>query len=282
MYVFNEQINGATESNYASQMAKVEYELVDYNFAITTDKVALKATESLDATVSIDGAYYSAEYTFTYDATKFSCAADDDADGVIYVTNLFEGQGGDLATYTLVALNDIESVSAGNIIAVDGNVLQFKDLAINAEENEVFGDEESIKISLNYTAQVVADYVSGYSLVLVEGIDAGYAYDGVKMFYVDYYGAFAVLVEGAVTAEMIDEKLTKATGCETITQSYDVNAEYVADGKIDLKDATAVYACTVLDFAVADYMELYLRADVNGDCVVNMVDINAVTVNYTR
>ena len=187
-----------------------------------------------------------------------------------------------LATYTLVALNDIESVSAGNIVAVDGNVLQYKEQILNDMQNGVEGDSESIKVSLNYTAEVVADYVQGYSLVLVKGDDAGYAYNGVKMFYVDYYGAYAVLVEGAVTAEMIDVALSKATGCETITQSYDVNAEYVADGKVDLKDATAVYACSVLDFAVADYMELYLRADVNGDGVVNMIDINAVTVNYTK
>ena len=268
--------------SYVQYDPDVFFRMDDYAFVLTVDKNALKATESLNATVSIDGAYYSAEYTFTYDATKFSCAADVDADGVIYVTNLYKGEAGVLATYTLVALNDIESVSEGNIVAVDGNVLQYKEQALNDMNNNVEGDSESVKVSLNYTAQVVADYVSGYSLVLVEGIDAGYAYDGVKMFYVDYYGAFAVLVEGAVTAEMIEEKLTKATGCETITQSYDVNAEYVADGKIDLKDATAVYACSVLDFAVADYMELYLRADVNGDCVVNMVDINAVTVNYTR
>ena len=280
VYVYT---NPANTFSYTELKANAAiYYMNDYAFTLNLDKTALKATESLNATVSIDGAYYSAEYTFTYDATKFSCAADEDADGVIYVTNLYKGDAGDLATYTLVALNDIESVSAGNIVAVDGNVLQYKEQALNDMNNNIEGDSESVKVSLNYTAQVVADYVSGYSLVLVEGIDAGYAYDGVKMFYVDYYGAFAVLVEGAVTAEMIEEKLTKATGCETITQSYDVNAEYVADGKIDLKDATAVYACTVLDFAVADYMELYLRADVNGDRVVNMVDINAVTVNYTR
>ena len=280
VYVYTEPVSTFSYTNLKANAAI--YYMDDYAFTLDTDKTALKATESLTATVSVNKAYYSAEYTFTYDATKFSCAADVDADGVIFVTNLYKGDAGVLATYTLVALNDIESVSAGNIVAVDGNVLQYKEQILNDMQNGVEGDSESIKVSLNYTAEVVADYVQGYSLVLVKGDDAGYAYNGVKMFYVDYYGAYAVLVEGAVTAEMIDVALSKATGCETITQSYDVNAEYVADGKVDLKDATAVYACSVLDFAVADYMELYLRADVNGDGVVNMIDINAVTVNYTK
>ena len=282
MYIFNEQQNGGTESNYASALAKVEYELADYKLDITVDKTVLKATESLNATISIDGGYYSAEYTFTYDATKFACEADVDGDGVIYVTNLYKGEGGVLATYTLVALNDIDSVSVGNQISVDGNVLQFKDLAITDVENVVEGDTESIKISLNYTAEIVADYVQGYSLVLVYGEDAGYAYNGVKMFYVEYYGAYATLVEGAVTAEMIDVALSKTTDCVTLRQTYDVNAAYVADGKIDLKDATAVYACTEIDLNVATYMDLYLLADVNGDRVVNMIDINVVTNNYTN
>ncbi len=280
VYVYT---NPANTFSYTALKANAAiYYMDDYAFTLDLDKTALKATESLTVTVSVDKAYYSAEYTFTYDATKFSCAADEDADGVIFVTNLYKGEAGVLATYTLVALNDIESVSAGNTLAVDGNVLQYKEQILNDMENNVEGDSEGIKVSLNYTAETFVDYVPGYSLVLVRGEDAGYAYNGVKMFYVEYYGAYAVLVEGEVTAEMIDVALSKATGCETITQSYDVNAEYVADGKIDLKDATAVYACSVLDFAVADYMELYLRADVNGDGVVNMIDINAVTVNYTK
>ena len=81
---------------------------------------------------------------------------------------------------------------------------------------------------------------------------------------------------------MIDVALSKTTDCETIRQSYNVNAEYVNDGITDIKDATAAYACSILDFDVTDYMELYLRADVNGDCKVNMVDINAVVRNYTK
>ncbi len=279
-------IAGAEEitntGTYEQYDSIVFFKMDSYEFALTVDKTHMQANDTVTATVSIDKAYYSAEYTFTYDISKFLCEADTDADGVIYVTNLYKGTAGDLATYTLVAKNDISSVSTGNILSVNGNVIQYKEQLLNELESAVTGDAESIKISLNYTAEVIADYVSGYSLVLVKGADAGYAYNGVNMFYVEAYGAYAILVEGAVDADMIDEALSKATDCETISGSYDVNAEYVADGKVDLKDATAVYACSVLDFAVEDHMELFLRADVNGDCFVNMIDINAVTANYTE
>ena len=258
------------------------YELEDYTLSLTADKTALKATEALNVTVSIDRAYYFAEYTLSYDTTKFSCAADSNDDGVIFVSNLFNGQAGDLATYTLVAKNDIQSVYEGEVFSVIGNVIQYKEQTLNGIENQVIGDTETIKISLNYTAGVKTDYVQGYSLVLVKGDDAGYAYNGKKMFYVEAYGAYAMLVEGVVTAEAIDAALSKATDCERIRQSYNVNAEYVNDGVIDMKDAAAAYACAIVDFDVTEYMELYLRADVNGDCKVNMVDVNAIVRNYTR
>ena len=281
MYLFTEQINGELETNYVSDMQKVTYDLADYNFSLSTDKDAIKATESLDVTVSIDGAYYSIEYTFTYDADKFSCEADEDGDGAIYA-NMYVGDAGVLETYTLVAKNDIVSVSEGNHLTVNGTVVQYKEQVMNDIENVVTGDEMDVKISLNYTADVKVDYVSGYSLILVYGEDGGYAYNGEKMFYVQAYGAYATLVEDAASAEEIDVALSKTTGCKNIARSYDVNASYVADGKVDLKDATAVYACSVLDFSVADYMELFLCADVNGDYVVDMVDINAVILNYTE
>jgi hypothetical protein len=211
----------------------------------------------------------------------FTCAADLDDDGIIYVTNLFKGNADNLATYTLIAKNDIDKVS-NSAVSVTGNVIQYVEQILNDVNSPVLGDTESIKISLNYTATIKADYVLGYSLVLVSGEDGGYAYDGKTMFFVEAYDAYAIIVKGKVTAEDIDEKLSKATGYEVIRSSYNVNAEYVNDGIVDLKDATAVYACVNNDFIVEDYMELFLRADVNGDKVVNIIDVNEVTKNYTK
>ena len=91
--------NGETysESGNYVQMSEEVFKIDDYALSITLDKDALKANESLTATVSIDKAYYSAEYTFTYDKTVFTCSADIDDDGIIYVTNLFDGQAKDYA-----------------------------------------------------------------------------------------------------------------------------------------------------------------------------------------
>ena len=278
--VYHEEDSTLTYTSLAN--TAVVNEMNIYNFTLTTNKTVLKASESVNVTVSIDKDYYSAEYTFTYDSTKFSCAADMDSDGVIFVSNLYDGKAKALATYTLVALNDINSVTPSDF-SVMGKVLQTKEQALNSITNTVVGDVETVKVSLNYTAGVKVDYVHGYSLVLVKGDDMGYAYNGVKMFYVEAYNAYAFLVEGNVTEADIDVAISKTTTkCETIKQSYNVNQEYVADGITDIKDATVAYACSILDFDVAAYMELFLRADVNGDCRVNMVDVNAIVRNYTN
>ena len=254
-----------------------------YAFELSVDKHVVKATESVNVTILLAPAAYAVEYTFTYDETKFSCEKDTDNDGKIYGYT-FNHDGAELASYDLVALNNIDTVLPATTIKVTGNVVATKELALTGVENIVAADSETIKITLKYSATVHADYVQGYSLVLVSGIDAGYAYAGVKMIFVTNYNAFAILVEGRVDADMIEANLAKATtACASITKSgYDVNVDFVVDGKVDLKDATAAYACSMKDFSIADYMALYLHADVNGDFVVDMDDVNTITANYTR
>ena len=104
-----------------------------------------------------------------------------------------------------------------------------------------------------------------------------------NMFYVEQYGAYAFIIEGSISFEELDARLSKADGtCETINPSFDVNCEFVADGKVDLKDATAAYACSIGDFNVAEYMELYLRADVKKDFKVDINDVNAIVAYYNN
>ena len=266
--------------NYVQLPSAIE-RLDEFALTLSLSKDAIRAGESVNATISIDKDCYSAEYTFTYDTAFFSCDKDTDNDGVIY-TFVSNVKAGDLVTYELVAKNDLTSVK-NTTVEVNGNVVQYVEQVLNDIENDVTGDSKEIKISLNYTTEIHADYVQGYSLVLVKGADLGYVYDGVQMFYVKAYEAFAVIVYGAVTEDMVDAKLAKAdSACKIIVKSYDVNCEYVAGGKVDIKDATAVYACTAIDFAVADYMELFLRADVDNNHKVNMRDVNEVTSNYSK
>ena len=284
MYIFNEQVNGELDTRYASEMFKLAYDLNEYSISLSADRTAIKATESVNVTVSIDKAYYSAEYTFYYDTAKFTCEQDAvDNDGKIYVSNLFKGNAGDLATYTLVAKNDIIKLDSGDV-SVSGNVIEFKEQTLTSDENIVHGDALNIKISLNYTAEIKADYIQGYSLILVYGNDQeGYAYMNENMFYVEQYGAYAFIIEGSISFEELDARLSKADGtCETINPSFDVNCEFVADGKVDLKDATAAYACSIGDFNVAEYMELYLRADVKKDFKVDINDVNAIVAYYNN
>ena len=259
--------------------------LDDYKFDIAVTKNALMTGETLTATISLDKDFYSTEFTFTYNTSLFECSADTDGDGVIYMI-LFSKEGASknsLATFELVAKNTIDSVTSTEL-EVTGNVIQYKEQAINQYVNEAEGDKEVISISLNYEVEIYADYVSGYSLVLVYGADGGYAYNGSAMFYMKDYGAYAFIVEGGVSPAGVDAVISKARGCKEIKISYDVNCEFVADGKVDLKDATIAYACTSLDFDVVEYMELYLRANVindeEGKINVNSADINAIIAYY--
>ncbi len=255
--------------------------LDEFKFDIdVAGKNALKTGETIQAVISLDKAFYSAEYTFTYDTALFTCAEDADGDGVIYGIVFEKDANAGFATFNLTVLNNIEKVKE-TALKVSGNVVQYQEQILNQYENASEGEEEAIKISLNYTVEIVADYVLGYSLVLVKGNDGGYALNGVNMFYVEAYEAYAIIVAGAIDEAEVDAAITKATGCEIIAKgSYDVNCEFVADGKVDLKDATIAYSCTSTHFDVPSYMELYLRADVNADKCVNMVDVNDITANY--
>ena len=256
--------------------------LDEFKFDIDVDgKNEIKTGETIQAVISLDKAFYSAEYTFTYNTALFTCAEDEDNDGVIYGIVFERDANAGFATFNLTALNNIEKVKE-TALNVTGNVVQYQEQILNQYVNVSEGEEETIKISLNYTVEIVADYVSGYSLVLVKGNDVGgYALNDVNMFYVEAYEAYAIIVAGAINEAGVDAGIAKATGCETIAKgSYDVNCEFVKDGKVDLKDATIAYACTSTHFDVPSYMELYLRADVNADKHVNIVDVNLITANY--
>lgn len=266
--------------NYLQMNGKI-VSFQEYNITLNVSDNTIHANDEITVEVVVDKEYYSLDYAFRYDATKFSCEQDENHDGVIEVKFLTEGTAGVLATYKLKALNDIDRAVVASM-SVEGNVLQYAVQALNDLVNKVSGETEEVKIALDYTAEMKTDYVTGYTLVLIKGDYAGFAYDGQKMFFVTEYDAYAILVEGVVAEEAIDDILTTATDCEVITKSYNVNVEYVLDGKVDLKDATSVYACYNLDFSVNELMEVFLRADVNNDYCVNYADVNEVIANYTK
>ena len=142
------------------------YEMQDYTLNLNVSDTTIQANDTITVEVSFDKAFYSAEYTFAYDTTKFACADDTDGDGYIYVYAFEQDANAVLATYTLIAKNDITKVTNTEISA-SGNAVQFKEQAISNIVNNVTDAQVTITISLDYTYEIHADYVTGYTLVLV-------------------------------------------------------------------------------------------------------------------
>lgn len=135
------------------------------------------------------------------------------------------------------------------------------------------------------SVQVYTDYVGGYSLIVVYGDAEGYLYDGNAMYRAAYYDrepedspntAFVYIVEGAPAVEDVLKLLSETEdAAEEITASDDVNGS----GSVDIADVQAVADCYNGVGDLETYMEVYLRADVNADHVVNSKDAESVLEN---
>lgn len=131
------------------------------------------------------------------------------------------------------------------------------------------------------TVELYKDYVGGYTLVVVKGNANAYAYDGSAMYKTPAYGdnAFAWIVEGETTETAVKALLTAAQQAQATVPAgtHDVNNT----GRVDINDAQAVYNLynITAEYPVSQYMESYLRGDVNGDHRVDATDLNAVLGN---
>lgn len=143
----------------------------------------------------------------------------------------------------------------------------------------------TVEKTAEYTVEV-AEYVKadGQSvfLVLVSGTPGDgnvFAYGNDAMFHSTKYNAYAYLVFSNKTlAEVKTEaaaQITEITGTATeIDYTGDVNMSKL----IDVNDAQLVwnmYNAKYADFTIAK-MEMFLRADMNGDKTINVSDAAAV------
>ncbi len=128
-------------------------------------------------------------------------------------------------------------------------------------------------------------------LVEVTGLDQC-NFDGKAMIKSTDYNSLVYLTQDArlaTNAEDLDAareeaiKLLSSTTAQadTITRSgangYDVNCDYVAGGLIDIYDASAAFAAAKQDYTLdATTMKLYLRADVNNDKLLSVLDYSAI------
>ncbi len=143
-----------------------------------------------------------------------------------------------------------------------------------------------------FSSTSYADYVGGYSLIVVHGANAtGYTYNNKLMYRMPDYDdtakgdagkAYAYIIKGAVPAN-VDSNIGVAASDATPTElrkQNDVNAS----GKVDINDAIVVYRdynTETHEYKPDDYqyMPYYLRADLsdgNADHRIDNYDVQVV------
>gem|GEM_PF-5379392 len=194
--------------------------------------------------------------------------------------------GADSATYGVDYVGVISGYDADDYMYSVTYIVGGKSLSATVNSNGTFtisgGDITgalSVSVTgtyIGFTVTVHEDYVAGYTLVLVDGDAANYSYDGSNMYYVERYEAFAYIVEGSITAADAKAKITISTGTAvTITDNYNVNGR----NGVDLNDVVAVVGCYAAYYDVDQYMDMYLRADVDGSYTVDSADAALVWDN---
>jgi hypothetical protein len=130
----------------------------------------------------------------------------------------------------------------------------------------------------------------GYKLMLValtseKANGLTYYYDGQQMFWAGKYnngaGCYAFFVKDAVSAESALSKITSAAG-QDIVIKYDGNV--TGGGKAGLIDVTRVWDLYTMHEVwlaepAAQYFQMRLEADLNGDGRVDMQDVQEIFSN---
>ena len=145
----------------------------------------------------------------------------------------------------------------------------------------------------DFVVETVADYVTGYSLVLVytDG-RATFTYDGAAMYDVtsagytyktdegvtSYDHVYALVVAGEAEEAMVAAGTTPVA--DTLNcADLDVNKS----GSVDLRDAVAVVAVyNANETYMTNYMSIVLEADVNHDKHVDGKDFGAIKAEYLK
>ncbi|MCD7947244.1 MAG: Ig-like domain-containing protein [Oscillospiraceae bacterium] len=195
----------------------------------------------------------SGEATATYGVSYVGCISDYDAENNSYAIEYSIGDN-----LVIIAPDD-----NGTFVIPGSRIIG--DLAITLDRNRA-----------TPIINVDENFVTGYALVTISGGDAvSYCYEGSAMFYVERYGAFAYLVAGAPTVDEAQAGITSSdTAAQTIEESFNVNGD--AAGDVNLKDLLVAAACYSLDYSVTQYIEIYLRADVDEDRRITVSDVAAV------
>lgn len=239
------------------------------NAAVTADVIYYPVFEAEQYDVTLSGATGDAKATFGQDYT--ATISDYDANNYDYTVTYKSGTD---ASKTLELTEDSFDAETGKFIIPAADITGALTVTV----------EKTLK---GFEVELHADYVTGYTLVLVKAAEGNnsnptYTYDDGAMFFVNElnkadnskaYGAYAILVEGAITESAARAKvgITTATATE-----LDIQTDVNATGLIDSSDLQAAFSGYKVQLTLPTQMAIYLRADVNGDYKLDTADVGLV------
>lgn len=226
-----------------------------------TGNIAITVTKSQTiASVTVEGSGAGAAAGYTASATIGEAYTLTIVPVAGYDYTVTATMGG--ATATVVNNND----NTYTIENVTGNIIFTVAQAANVD-----GVSVSKYLSLNGTNM----WLVKNTTVLATGSTA--TYDGTTMFWSEKYNAYCTLV---IADELTSETAAAKVGIavadkDSVSYGMDVNMS----NKVDANDAQFIYNmynAMYNEFSADVTVEKFLRADVNGDAVVNVADATAV------
>ena len=179
-------------------------------------------------------------------------------------------------TFTLNAAADCDYT-----VQVDGQTLQGTGRQYTIPANLVSGAILTVSVTkttrLSVTVEVT-EYLTGrvwlVKASLTVPVGKMLTYDGAPMLYVPEHSAYMYVVDTAVTPEQARKALNTAVGQ---AKSVTVNGDANDSGQLDVNDAQLVYDMYMDTYQFnALTQAMWLRADANGDQIINVQDVQCI------
>lgn len=253
------------------------YSIVYYGTTTTVDSTAQGSTITIPGT-SITGKIL---VTFTSVRTNATVTVSGDVGDVTYFPSATPG-----SDYTFT-INKDEKYSYSVTAKVNGRTVKVQEsengYTISADNVEVGTIEITVTKTLKLDNVEVISYLELSStrvwriFVSCEKMaDRTYVYNGNYMFWSAKYEGYCTLVIAAEapTVTVDDLTLQAGTGAE-VDYNMDVNNSGTVDAN-DAQMAYNIYNCVYSSFTENVTIEKFLRADVNGDGTVSVLDSTAI------